>query len=107
MDRQTIVHAYVRHADTEKEIERVSETCYELLHATFDLVSFALLACLDHILFNRERDRDGETEIGRDRERERVCVRGRVRAVPYWRLPLDAVADYLMSLHGGRHNCLF
>lgn len=73
-DRQTIVHAYVRRAETEKEREGESETCYELLHATFDLVSFALLACLDHILFNRERERDGV----RKRPRERVSVRGRV-----------------------------
>lgn len=63
-DRQTIVHAYVRHAERRRE----SETCYELLHATFDLVSFALLACLDHILFNRERERDGVNGIERERE---------------------------------------
>lgn len=72
-DRQTIVHAYVRHAETEKEREGESETCYELLHATFDLVSFALLACLDHILFNRERER--ERDGVNERERESKCER--------------------------------
>lgn len=44
-----------------------------MLHATFDLVSFALLACLDHILFNRERERDGVNGI--ERERESMCER--------------------------------
>lgn len=73
-DGQADMHMWGTLRSRQRDEER--ETCYELLHATFDLVSFALLACLDHILFNRERERDAKWECKREREREmeRDCV---------------------------------
>lgn len=63
-----------------------------MLHATFDLVSFALLACLDHILLfdmlaTSRKERENECESGSESKRDSVCD---------WRLPLD-VPQLLMS----------